>query len=97
MNDKELAPVQIYAVLICLIINVLDGFDLLAIAFTANEIAIEWEMSPENLGILFSRLLVHLAWRPRQTPSVDDHRWSCVFLLLPSVCWLRDSPQASPS
>ena len=58
MNDKELAPVQIYAVLICLIINVLDGFDLLAIAFTANEIAIEWEMSPENLGILFSSGLV---------------------------------------
>jgi hypothetical protein len=55
MNDKDLAHVQIYAVLICLIINVLDGFDLLAIAFTANEIAIEWEMSPENLGILRSR------------------------------------------
>ena len=58
MNNKGLAPIQIYAVIICLIINVLDGFDLLAIAFTANEIAIEWEMSPENLGILFSSGLV---------------------------------------
>ena len=54
MTKRGLAPVQMYAVGICLVINMLDGFDVLAIAFTANEIANEWEMSPENLGILFS-------------------------------------------
>lgn len=58
MNEKYLAPVQIYAVVICLIINILDGFDILAIAFAANEISIEWEISAVNLGILFSSGLV---------------------------------------
>lgn len=58
MTEKGLAPIQVYAVVICLIINVLDGFDLLAIAFTANEIAIEWGIGPEALGVLFSSSLV---------------------------------------
>lgn len=45
---------QVRAVAVCLCINVLDGFDILVIAFLAPEIARQWSLSPESLGILFS-------------------------------------------
>ena len=54
MKERSVAPIQIIAVVLCLFINILDGFDVLAIAFTANEISNEWSLSPQNLGILFS-------------------------------------------
>jgi benzoate transport len=45
---------QIAAIAICVIINMIDGFDVLAIAFTAPQIAQEWSITPERLGVLFS-------------------------------------------
>ena len=45
---------QLRAVVICLIINMLDGFDILVIAFVAPEVAGQWGLSPEVLGVLFS-------------------------------------------
>jgi benzoate transport len=49
-----MTPFQIMAVTICLVINMLDGFDVLAISFTAPEIAREWSVAPTTLGVLFS-------------------------------------------
>jgi benzoate transport len=49
---------QVTAVAICLVINMLDGFDVLAIAFTAPAIAAEWRISAGALGVLFSAGLV---------------------------------------
>lgn len=57
INRIRTAPMsgaQIIAVSICLVINFLDGFDVLAIAFAAPEIARDWSVSPKNLGIIFS-------------------------------------------
>lgn len=45
---------QVVAVAVCLILNMLDGFDVLAVAFTAPSIADEWSLSPETLGYLIS-------------------------------------------
>lgn len=45
---------QVRAVAICLLINALDGFDILVIAFLAPEIAQQWWLSPDTLGILLS-------------------------------------------
>lgn len=45
---------QVRAVAICLLINALDGFDILVIAFLAPEIAQHWWLSPDTLGILLS-------------------------------------------
>ncbi len=45
---------QIAAVTICMIVNMLDGFDVLAIAFTGPQIARDWALSPRELGLLFS-------------------------------------------
>lgn len=45
---------QIVAVTICMVINMLDGFDVLAIAFAGPLIAKEWALTPTELGMLFS-------------------------------------------
>lgn len=45
---------QITVVIICIIINLLDGFDVIAIAFAAPEIARDWSLEPAALGIVFS-------------------------------------------
>ena len=45
---------QVRAVAICLVINAIDGFDILVIAFLAPEIADQWRLSPDTLGILLS-------------------------------------------
>jgi len=47
-------PFQLMAVTICLVINMVDGFDVLAISFAAPEIARDWQLPPTELGILFS-------------------------------------------
>lgn len=45
---------QIIAIVIFWTINMLDGFDVLAIAFTAPEVAKDWGLTPAELGIVFS-------------------------------------------
>ena len=46
--------IQMLVIGLCSMINTLDGFDVMAIAFTAPQIASEWNLSPEVLGIVFS-------------------------------------------
>ncbi|QIQ20979.1 MFS transporter [Zophobihabitans entericus] len=45
---------QIVAVTVCVLISFIDGFDVLAIAFTGPSITAQWGLSPEQLGLLFS-------------------------------------------
>ena len=45
---------QIVAVTVCMVINMLDGFDVLAIAFAGPLISKEWALTPTELGMLFS-------------------------------------------
>jgi len=44
---------QILAISLCALINIFDGFDALAIAYTAPAISTEWSLSPGTLGIVF--------------------------------------------
>ena len=54
LGQQKMAPLQIRVVIICWILNTLDGFDLFVIAFAAPVIRNEWGVSPEQLGLLFS-------------------------------------------
>jgi benzoate transport len=45
---------QIAVVVICTLLNMIDGFDVLSMSFTAPLIAREWGVSPATLGILLS-------------------------------------------
>ena len=61
IKADDMRPVQIIAVAMCVVINMLDGFDVLVMAFTAPEIAREWQLEPQSLGILFSSGLLGMA------------------------------------
>ena len=57
IDDIRARPMSLFqtrAVLICILINFIDGFDVLAIAFAAPEIANEWSLQPAVLGVVFS-------------------------------------------
>ena len=58
LRVNEMTPFQITAVVICIIINFLDGFDVIAISFAAPEIARDWSLDPAALGVVFSSGLV---------------------------------------
>ena len=52
---------QVTAILICMIINMIDGFDVLVIAFAAPSIASDWQLSSTELGVLLSSGLLGMA------------------------------------
>ncbi|MFQ5982294.1 MAG: MFS transporter [Woeseiaceae bacterium] len=56
-----MARLQISVIGICCVLNMLDGFDVLAISFAAPPIADEWSIQPAALGLVFSAGLVGMA------------------------------------
>ena len=52
---------QVFAVALCTLLNMLDGFDVLVMAFTASEVAREWSLSGAQLGVLLSAGLFGMA------------------------------------
>lgn len=53
-----MGSLQLRVVALCTLINMLDGFDVLVVAFTAAAIAEDWALSPARLGTLLSAGLV---------------------------------------
>jgi benzoate transport len=54
-------PVQIVVVALCIALNALDGFDVLAISFAAPGIAAEWGVDSATLGVVLSMELFGMA------------------------------------
>jgi benzoate transport len=54
INDRSMTGFQVAAVAICVLLNVLDGFDVLVVAFTASEVSREWELNATQMGALLS-------------------------------------------
>jgi benzoate transport len=54
VRTAEMSAFQVTIVSVCILIAALDGFDVLAIAYTAPSIAHEWKLTPADLGIVFS-------------------------------------------
>src|SRR6266850_4259345 len=61
IKEGPMSLFQISAVVICWVVNMLDGFDVLAISFTAPDIARQWNLNPTTLGVVFSIGLVGMA------------------------------------
>ncbi|WP_186378833.1 MFS transporter [Sphingobium sp. B2] len=60
----DLAPMgraQKLAVGIAIVLNILDGFDVLAISFAAPGIAADWRIAPAQIGVILSAGLVGMA------------------------------------
>jgi benzoate transport len=52
---------QVIVVAITVMLNAMDGFDILSIAFASNGIAAEWKVTTQALGIVLSMELVGMA------------------------------------
>ncbi len=52
--EDRMTRAEMFAVAICIFINMLDGFDVLVISFAGPAIAKAWNLAPAELGMLFS-------------------------------------------
>ena len=61
IDDVPMRAFQWRAIAICVLLNVLDGFDVLVMAFTGRTVAQEWGLGGAELGLLLSAGLVGMA------------------------------------
>jgi MFS family permease len=61
LREGPMTFFQVMVVVICTVLNMIDGFDVLAMSFTAPLIAKEWGVGPEALGALLSAGLAGMA------------------------------------
>ena len=61
INSRPMTVFQILSVALCVMINMLDGFDVLVMSFVASSVSSEWQLSPGDLGLLLSAGLVGMA------------------------------------
>ncbi len=74
LDDLPMTPLQVVAVTICIVLNALDGFDVLAISFSAPGIAAEWGISRAELGIVLAMELVGMSFGSVLLgPAADRH------------------------
>jgi len=61
ISNSPMSSYQFSIIGICLAINMLDGFDVLVVAFTAQSIAADWALPPTSVGLLLSAGLFGMA------------------------------------
>ena len=61
LDEGEMTRFQWTAVAVCIMLIMLDGFDVLVMAFTAASVSAEWKLGGAQLGVLFSAGLFGMA------------------------------------
>jgi benzoate transport len=61
LDEAAMSHFQIVAVLVCVAVTALDGFDVLSISFAAPGIAREWNIDRAALGVVLSMELIGMA------------------------------------
>ncbi len=61
IDEAPMSRAQLAAIALCVLLNALDGFDVLAISFASPGIAAEWGVDRAALGIVLSMELVGMA------------------------------------
>ena len=61
LDKGSISPLQYATIIVCFLMNILDGMDVLVISYCAPAIAKSWEVGPEALGIVFSAGLAGMA------------------------------------
>jgi MFS family permease len=54
IDGQALSKLQYATFFVCFVMNILDGMDVMVISYCASAIAKSWQVSPEELGIVFS-------------------------------------------
>ncbi|GHF19140.1 MFS transporter [Amycolatopsis deserti] len=61
IDRSGMSRFQIRVIVICLVINLVDGFDVLVMSFAAPGVAHEWGLTDSRIGVLLSSGLVGMA------------------------------------
>ena len=61
VKNSPMSRAQVRAVALCLVINLIDGFDLLVTSFVGPTITREWSLSSSKVGVLLSAGLAGMA------------------------------------
>jgi benzoate transport len=61
VDERPMARFQWLAVGICIVLNMIDGFDVLVMAFTASSVSAEWSLNGAQIGLLLSAGLFGMA------------------------------------
>lgn len=61
LDEAPMGRLQIAAIILCILLNALDGFDVLAISFASPGIAAEWGIDRAQLGLVLSMELIGMA------------------------------------
>lgn len=62
VDDIEMASSQWRVIGLCMLFNVIDGMDVMAMAFTGSSVSAEWGLTGAKLGLLLSASLVGMAF-----------------------------------
>jgi benzoate transport len=79
-----LTPFQLVAIVVCVSLNMLDGFDILAMSFAASGVKADWHLADRQLGSLLSAGLVGMGLGSLTLASCAD-RWGRRTIVLLSV------------
>src|SRR5262245_40940677 len=58
LEHAPMTRLQVGAVLVSTALNLIDGFDVLAVAFAAPSLGKEWKLAPDAIGMLLSAGLI---------------------------------------
>ncbi len=61
IDNASMSPFQWTVVALCVLLNMLDGFDVMAMAFTAKNVGAEFGLSGTEIGLMLSAGLVGMA------------------------------------
>lgn len=61
IDRSPMTRFQVMVVVLCLVMNVVEGFDILVMAFAASGVAAEWQLTASQVGLLLSSGLIGMA------------------------------------
>lgn len=61
IENSPLRACQVLVITLCVAVNMLDGFDILALALISPTLSRQWHLAPQTLGMLFSAGLLGTA------------------------------------
>ncbi|AZT96805.1 MFS transporter [Brevibacterium aurantiacum] len=98
LNTSRMSTYQWLIVGICTFLNALDGYDVLAISFTSNQVSEEFSLSGTALGLVMSAALLGMAIGPLTLGPVADRigrRNMTIIALIVNICGLFLSATAT--
>ena len=61
INQNNMSRYQWFVIVVCVCLNIIDGFDVMVMAFTAPSVSAEWSLSGAQIGLLLSAGLFGMA------------------------------------